>query len=318
MHPKYFMKRILNLIVILLCCEVASIAQPTLTAATNNPVIGDIIYFHACDTAGVTPGTAGAAVVWNYPSLVTILIDTTTYLACAATPYCDSFPGTTVVATDPYGDDYYYVTGSTAISLLGEETPSYSIHYSNPLDYGYYPCTYNSTHVDTGICTTAAAAFTYLDSLICDGYGTITLPTGTYNNVLRVHEIQYGTEDISTASYHWRSEYYLWYMAGLHAAVFYMGLDTNGTGRLHLNYVGYTNRNTTGISNINKSNQTFQVFPNPANEELNIKTDEGAFDAYTIINYSGVEVMHSAISSTQTKLDVEQLPAGFYVIKLKQ
>ena len=54
--------------------ESTLLAQPTLTSVTNNPVVGDMLFYHVCDTTGVNKGASGPAVTWNFSSLIQTIL----------------------------------------------------------------------------------------------------------------------------------------------------------------------------------------------------------------------------------------------------
>ncbi len=292
-------------------------AQPTLTSATNAPVVGDVLYFHDCDTNGVTIGASGASVTWNYSTLASSYQDTTVYITCATSPNCDSFPGSNIVATDP-GRTYfnYYNVGTSAFSYIGYSDSSFSERYQNALDFYYFPMTYNGTHTDTAYHDAGASdIYQYTDTFKCDGWGTLSLPGVTYSNVLRVHEIQHVTETLLGTQYRWKNDYYLWFVAGVHAPVLYMGLDTAGASAPYISYVGYVTRLSTSTPPICKTNISFSIAPNPATTELNLETNGDYFN-YGIINSMGMEIYSNSIKSESTVINIEQMPAGVYYIKL--
>ncbi len=78
------------------------------------------------------------------------------------------------------------------------------------------------------------------------------------------------------------------------------------------NIIGYP---TTTINEINKNN--VHIFPNPANDELSIKMEDGAFSSFVITNTIQQVVMQHTLNAAQTKLNIKQLPAGIYYISLK-
>ena len=59
------------------------------------------------------------------------------------------------------------------------------------------------------------------------------------------------------------------------------------------------------------------IFPNPATDELTIKTDYGAYSSYSISNNIGQVLINGQVSAAQTKVDVKTLPAGVYYVTLK-
>jgi hypothetical protein len=65
------------------------------------------------------------------------------------------------------------------------------------------------------------------------------------------------------------------------------------------------------------NNKTTELFPNPAFDELNIKTDPGSYGSFSISNDLGQLMMEGKISSTLTKASIGFLPTGVYYIALK-
>jgi hypothetical protein len=67
---------------------------------------------------------------------------------------------------------------------------------------------------------------------------------------------------------------------------------------------------------VSESQQTtFRLFPNPANEKINIASNF-QFDAILIMDFSGRIVMQQASSGYSTALDVSELENGMYVVKI--
>ena len=314
------MKKLLSYIALSLCCAASLVAQPTLTAATNTPMVGDRMYFHYCDTTSVTTGVSGPAVTWNFATLNQNVIDTVAYITCASTPYCDSFPGSTIASTDLHSNYYYYKTSASAFTYMGYATPSTTDKYTDLNDFLYFPLTYNSAHTDTALSPLGGTSYySYIDSFKCDAYGTLILPSGTYNNVLRVHETQYGTQYITGIYTHTRYDYYSWYIADTHAPVLSLIYDTSGGGGTSkIRYVYYTTRLTTGVVDINNSLVFIKLSPNPANELLTIDITDNITADYTINNTIGSRVLQGTISGAGNKIDISGLPTGIYYINVIQ
>ncbi len=60
-----------------------------------------------------------------------------------------------------------------------------------------------------------------------------------------------------------------------------------------------------------------QLFPNPAENELNVKISKGTFNTISVINSVGQVVMKQDVNGTSTQLNVKGLPAGGYYISVK-
>ena len=59
------------------------------------------------------------------------------------------------------------------------------------------------------------------------------------------------------------------------------------------------------------------IYPNPAKDELEIKTEQDAYTSFTITSSIGQVLMQQPLSGSQTKVNVKMLPAGLYYITMK-
>ena len=259
-------------------CALTSLqAQSILTGANMNPVPGDIFYGHQVDT-NVNMGAAGPNVTWNFSAITEIGLDTTSILACDSTPYCATFPGSNIAEYNA-GDYIYADASSTSLAILGIRATGLSIFFTTPWKTMNYPTTYNSVYVDTAVGTIPSYHIyhTEIDSFICDGYGTLILPTGTDTGVLRVHMIANATDSGMGSVTVGRTESYYWFMPGFHNSVFSIDYDTAGspTGQSYVVDAEYwvKNRNTTSVKEVNNSLSSFRLFPNPTSDELHISFD---------------------------------------------
>ena len=62
---------------------------------------------------------------------------------------------------------------------------------------------------------------------------------------------------------------------------------------------------------------SIQVFPNPATNELTILSTDQHFNQFTISNSIGQELIQQPLTATQTKVNVNTLPAGLYYIMFR-
>lgn len=275
------MKKVLLATVSAIVSVSAAYAQPTLTSATCSPVVGDVYVGHNLDTTGVSHGAAGASVTWNFASATATGTDTTSFLACSATPYCDSFPGSTIVMYDNI--DYIYCTSSTAkFAAIGAHSDTSFIHFTNERLIMKYPLTYTNTYKDTtSLVMNMMGTDVNLDihdSVVADGWGTLVTPAGTYSNVLRVHT--FSTQIISMGSISLgesQTETYNWYKPGYHSPLMMMSYDTAGTGTPTLVDAKYFTgpSYTTGVSNVQANGLAVSVYPNPAIDAVTVKFDAG-------------------------------------------
>ena len=74
---------------------------------------------------------------------------------------------------------------------------------------------------------------------------------------------------------------------------------------------------TTGVVTMTNAPKA-EVYPNPVNDELTIKTANGDFTSFTIVNTIGQLMMTGQLDgSSPTHVDVRAFPAGVYYITLK-
>ncbi len=183
-------------------------SQPTLTVKSL-PVVGDKLYMTDCDTNGITTGNSGASVTWDYSKLIKLNgPDTKTkieYVEPSSGIYHEKFPNANIAMKSE--DSYVYFkfdgTNYERMGLAAEE--GYEI--LNDLELIMkYPFTYQSNISDK-----FSGEFKVFNeemeiimkrggtiNAVADAYGTLILPNGTFENVLRVKHTQivYDTIDV--------------------------------------------------------------------------------------------------------------------------
>lgn len=296
-----------------------SFGQVVLTNVTNNPSAGEVFYAHQCDTTGINKGASGSAVFWNLSTLTEKYIDTINYIACNTTNYCDTFPGSDLVATDNHGNYRYYNASANSLSNTGIKIPGISTLVSDPQDLIYYPLSLGSKHVDSAHLDGCAPTtyVSYIDSFECDGYGFLTLPCGTFSNTLRVHEIVYLSDYVhGYLNMNMRTDYYFWYTSGLHAPLMGMKYDTTGSGVPHIQSVYFNTRLTTGVNEISNEKTSHKLFPNPATNELKIQNNHTSSIELKIYSNVGALVVQQKAEPGVNEIDISMLTPGIYYIKI--
>lgn len=93
--------------------------------------------------------------------------------------------------------------------------------------------------------------------------------------------------------------------------VLYVGSVNSGIYR-------YTDQNDTHISSNNISNEGFRVYPNPAQQTLNIELEKSANSESVIIyNMMGHEIKHCILKESKININVSDWPAGMYFVKVE-
>jgi len=306
-----------------LLCSSMVIAQPTITATTAGTV-GDEFSFDFVEADGFDPGASGADVTWDFAD---ITLDGTsnnyTFVTPASTGHGDLFPGSNVAAEQGGGNFVYYKINASEWSLYGVYTVASTLAYSDPETYFSFPMTYGSTFSDDLHCEYFAGVETIRDGSVtveADGYGTLKLPGGNYDNVLRVvlHEV-YSDEFTGIP---FPSEYdfthYYWLKEGTKGPLFqYSYLEVGGivpsvteTASINANISGVGIEGEAAAMQIN-------VFPNPATNEVHLNMGNARVENIVLYDITGrvVDQVTSVASTGIVTINTQSFPAGVYVVK---
>lgn len=304
------------------CCQ--AFAQPVLNASAINPVPGDGFFNYNCGVSRVNQGASGSGVLWNYSGLAANSIDTILYLFCSAAPDCDSFPGSTLATYNNSGYDYY-ITDTGKFALAGEYTGSGAVYYTTPRDIVIYPMTFNDIKVSNYAFTNPTNLwFTHgTDSLIDDAYGTLVLPSGTFNNVLRIHKISHVTDSNIVSGSAIVDSYivdnYFWYTPGFHNPLLAMYYDLTPGGVPELAQVIYTASNTLGTANTITNENNIQVYPNPVKDILYLKMEGQDVQKIKlrVMDITGKEYAIPVQKTNNISFNVSSLLPGVYVLQVQ-
>lgn len=188
---------------ILLCLiglSISGFAQPSYTS-NSNPAIGESWDVVMLDPANFSPGPAGAMQSWDFS---TVPVSTGfppfqfNVVKPEDGPLSDSFPNAThILYWDVVGFQFYqyeFADNQNRTVLGGvvpEDTSILSLsQYVDDDDAMQYPLTYQKSYAFTAKEELTSFGFTfeyYTEGQVdVDAYGSLTLPTGTYNDVLRM------------------------------------------------------------------------------------------------------------------------------------
>lgn len=314
------MKKSILLLFAVCTFAVITTAQPTLTSTNTNPVAGDV--FNMNFTNYQSPGSSGASQTWNLSTMAVSSTYIRTFVSSSSTPYYSSFPGSTVAEDVGSGDFEYFITSSSALQSNGYTASSGStiILYSNPEDQMRFPFAYTNTYTDNWSSIYTSSSITYYrngtTTVTADGYGTLILPTGTFNNVLRVHFLQnYNDSSISGVTSVF-SDWYMWYLPGNHTYIALVGTSTfNSTTAIFGIYLS----NVLGIADENNSN-AINIFPNPFSTQTTLQSNILFHNAtLTVYNCFGQTVAQIKNISGQTiVLNRNNLASGLYFVRLTE
>src|SRR5204863_7104839 len=154
------------------------------------------------------------------------------------TPYFSSFPNSTI-AIQGSGSYYdYYLASASQLTWLGSANSSTTNILQHPQVFLQYPFQFTDTFVDSHYDTSGTGTHTFTHSRTqADSYGTLNLPIGTFNNVLRVHTLS-TTIDSATTDTTLIEDTYFFYTPGYHAPIFeYLKYDFIFMGTHYPSYV---------------------------------------------------------------------------------
>jgi hypothetical protein len=295
-------------------------AQPSLNAANINPYVGLDVVTHLFTPTSLVPSTAGANQTWDFSTTPSQSVLSFTYTTPAATPYGASFP-TANLANDQNGVYEYQIANPSYFARAGAWANGAPIAYSDEQKFLVYPFTFNDTFTDNFAATFTISGFTFNRSgsitATADGYGTIILPWGTLTDVLRVHYTEDYQDVYAFGTIIYSSDNYAWYKPGTHYFIYSLSAATsNGT----TGYSGsYLDPVSLGIQDQSVSAMSLQVFPNPADDhiEVNFTTEHPGTYRVTILNALGEEVLNFAELKNATRsviynVDISTLSNGIY------
>lgn len=306
-------------------------AQPIITNA-NGPAIGDV-YISQPSITNVDAGSGGANVVWDFSALAPDGdAQSITIVDPASTPYGANFPVANMASAENgyYG---YFLATPTELSIVGIENAIFQYPFSDYQKQFVYPCTYNTAFTDhvhgewelNTVPTTRDGSVTFL----ADGYGTLKLPAGTIENVLRIKYSQ-NYEDVFTVqstSYTYEYDFtsYIWYVPGNKNALLSISYDTTLLiGAPQITKLVRYYPGAVGINELQQIFASYSLFPQPAftSASLEFNLSEPGSITISVLTVTGqfVKQWNAAVLSRGKHteiIDVSDLSPGVYFVRLE-
>jgi hypothetical protein len=317
-------------------CAVFLIAQPTLQYPNNVPEIGDVVQIQFVSTDGLTVEPMGPDVTWDYSGLVALFGGEITAIDPAQAPAGGDYPDANVVMN--MGDTIftYAKTEADGYFYLGSQSttgtfPSQLI-YSDSRTFIKFPFTYMDTHNDTykGVVTTSVASVhvNAETEMFSDAYGTLILPTGTYNDVLRTTTVDVEVDSvfvggIFTKAFELIRTQYSWFQANSKGPLMSIEIMTNPLA-MSLDTVAYYMTSGAGIGDFGEQPLSLlAVYPNPAEDHLMVEYEvSGNINStISIVNQVGQLMYDRLITSNgiqpvREKIDITKMPSGLYFVNV--
>ncbi|MBX7107379.1 MAG: T9SS type A sorting domain-containing protein [Chitinophagales bacterium] len=323
--------KLLLTFILALWLTLPSYAQITITSA-NTPDAGDNFVAQGCDTTGVEPGNSGANITWNFSSLVpsgeTVTYE---YVAPEGTPFASSFPSASIVQNVLNSLYIYYNVNESSQSLLGIGGSVMVEVYDNPELLISFPFTYNSTLTDPFSASYEILGLTNYHfgthTLTADAYGTLILPTGTYNNVLRVKSNTDAKDSMyifgSSTVNHDVTSSWIWYTAGGKSPILEIvkTTTTSQSETIHSKSVAYKSEGTFIAEN--NAVQNISISPNPVADAaiITVNFKNAGAAVINVLDMAGNNVQpvysgpfHRGVNNFQ--FNRVQLSAGMYLLEV--
>jgi hypothetical protein len=204
------MERIAYLAVLLLPLSLA--AQPVLDDQVF-PVTGTVYGYH--DVPFQTPGRPGSGLKWDYSALPTGAIVPYEWTTTDIAPGAGAFPKDALVQQVPGEPTAYFRQGDTALYWLGTYTDNALVRFDPPLAVLDLPCGLYTTWTDTGVAAVTGEG--RIDMRVtslhaqADAWGTLIMPYGVVENVLRVRYELKVTSKQDPRMVHMREVRHAWY-----------------------------------------------------------------------------------------------------------
>jgi len=320
-------------------------AQVVITNRSLAPV-GSVIV-QAIDSlpdASIVPGNPGPNKTWDFSLLHDQGDDTTYFLLPQPTPYADSFPDANF-AIHGSGDslsffgyyvrnDQYLINIGFAMNMAGKNIllrkmiPGDTLMYF-PVQYGdhhegssYYDetsATTNNPEYDSTRYKTYSTSITDVDA-----YGTLSLPSGTYN-VLRTKVIAYYIDSTWIRnSGTWNFMYvdtstsisYSWATDDPSAGFQLVNLNIKiKNGDSIVSIATFLKSTTVGIAKIPQLEMN--LFPNPVQNNLNISLGKPLKGLVEIYDVTGKILIRTAFDGSSLQINVSELKTGYYFVVIK-
>ena len=349
------MKKLLQATLTLLLPVVAS-AQIVINSS-DFPAIGTVYLDaqDTLPAASIVPGAAGASQTFNFANLHQHTIDSLPFLSPSSFAFDTLVPDADIVISQ-FGGYAFANIGTNKVELIGYTGDfqgfgiPVNIVYSNPQTILEFPTTFGMTYKDTSVFRSTfpgpAQFFAYVDSVRISHYGTsqsevdawgsITTPLGTFD-ILRNKTVETSRDSIfgikqgspllgnwtlipfallgvqisnpvvnNTTTYDYLSKEKGYYVVRL-------VIDNSDGSTQSLRYLTTPGAGFEDLSQVS----TVMVFPNPANEVLNIEYTGNSAAKATLFDVTGKVVANQEIALGVNSINTSALQNGFYFIKVE-
>lgn len=291
-------------IYLILLSSLSSFLQAQTILGTDiNPVAGD--NFSITTSAWINPGGSGANQTWNLSTMTNTGQQTVSNSS-------STIPGANIQQVWSTGVTMHLNLNSTQHDVVRQIAQGVTISFSNPWTMYGFPLSLNASGTDNYSASFTSQGTTFqrngTTTWTVDGSGTLTTPSGTFNNVLRIKIENEFTDATSGFEIEYSQEIYVWVKAGYrHWLAQVEDTQSDFGGGSAGSYL-----NTLGLS-VPESLIAFNIFPNPSSDYISIQSQNiDLVQTSQIFDMSG-KLLFEAITS---QIDISELAEGVYMLVL--
>ena len=295
----------------LFAASFSSFSQVTIQASDINPFLGET--FTSYKTNAVSVGPTGLNVTWDLSQMVSSSSQIST-VASANT----SFPLSNSTTNIDDLSKIYSLNNSSGQFIYGDLEGTTLITYTDPMQMMAFPMTSTLVASDNHVASFSISGLTFnrvgTTSILCNSYGTLITPEGTFTDVLRVRLQMDYVDTYVGGPLNYSVIAYAWYKAGIHKELASVVEITSPQG---VNSYGqYLETSSLGVKQIESND--FTVYPNPTSDEINVsfdKTEE--IKTIKVLNLNGEVVKEfTSFQNNSVRLNVENLNEGIYFLNI--
>jgi hypothetical protein len=299
----------------------------TLTLAANQPAIGDTNRTYVIDTTAqgnINASTGGPNITWNLSSLNVIGGPATTaWIDPSGVPSATAYPGCSIVSQQGTLYSYYKTVSSpsTQLEFMGVTSSSLNMNFTNTAIYARYPFAFTNNITDNfsgNFTFSLSGSASGSGTTVADATGTLILPSGTYNDVLKIRSSQTTTLNAGFINGTIKQTIYSFYHASQKyplLSVNYQTITVAGSPTVTAIVNGNANNFTVGLKELKADEASLQVYPNPATQALNIQMLSPLQPAgIKILDQIGREIYSGEFNA---KIDISKWNSGMYYLEIK-
>ncbi|MCB0644038.1 MAG: T9SS type A sorting domain-containing protein, partial [Phaeodactylibacter sp.] len=278
-----------------------------------------------------TPGSAGTDQMWDYSGLSTTSVIGTGVVDPATTTNGAQFPSATHAVTQAGNVEYLEVTDEV-LRRIGASSGQTVISSQDGEEMLRAPFSYGDNYTDEFAATFSVSGITYYRSgsvtVEADGTGSLEMPYGEVNNILRVKVTESYQDSFNFAGnpnlIHYESEIYIWYKPGVRAPVLAFSTLSTDNPPNTVSYGLFLEETAVSVAEVSNPDTQLEVFPNPAQGHCNIRfqLDSPQEVQIRLVDVLGREVRllkagQYAAGSHQESVSTSDIANGLYYLLLQ-